>query len=235
MTDATADSSNQTASDAACPDGVDWQPRSPTLLPKYEAACKAVDAAHAVDEAKDISDQEAARAAYVRQAGNGELIFQVTEMRLRGERGLGQLMAEGGKAAAGMGKTAMARAHKAGAMSENEYDGMVADIHARVMKAIKCTKPSKRDLLRARKTKEAVVVRAIGSVFVPILERLLNYFARHDDQDPKGLGTVLAQQDQSRPAINTALRAFSLDTLCRFRDFLNEVIAAWEAANASSS
>lgn len=68
-----------------------------TLLVKYEAACRALEEAHRVDEVKDIHDKAVAMRAYAIQAKNADLEVMAAEVRVRAERRLGELI-EVGKA-----------------------------------------------------------------------------------------------------------------------------------------
>jgi hypothetical protein len=65
-----------------------------TALVRYDAMCKAIAAAYAVDEVKDIRDQAIALEVYARQAHNIEAERQACEIRLRAERQAGKLSAK---------------------------------------------------------------------------------------------------------------------------------------------
>jgi hypothetical protein len=67
---------------------------TPTGLVRYDDMCRAIAAARAVDEAKDIRDKALALAEYARQARNHELERMCVEIRLRAERRTGELLAE---------------------------------------------------------------------------------------------------------------------------------------------
>lgn len=69
------------------------------LLPaRYDAMCRAIDAAYEVDEVKDIRDKARAMQMYLRQAKNTEAERRACEIRLRAERKAGQLISEMEKA-----------------------------------------------------------------------------------------------------------------------------------------
>lgn len=68
-------------------------------LIKYDAACRALAEAKAVDEAKDISDRAGALQAYAKQANNPELERAAAEIRLRAKRRIGEISATIEKAA----------------------------------------------------------------------------------------------------------------------------------------
>jgi hypothetical protein len=63
-----------------------------TKLVRYDAMCRAIEAAHKVDEVKDIRDKAAALEHYARQAMNTDAERQAWEIRLRAERKAGQLL-----------------------------------------------------------------------------------------------------------------------------------------------
>jgi hypothetical protein len=63
----------------------------PASLLRYDAMCRAIEAAYNVDEVKDIRDQAIALEIYARQAHNVEAERQACEIRLRAERKAGKL------------------------------------------------------------------------------------------------------------------------------------------------
>jgi hypothetical protein len=71
------------------------------LRTRYDDMVRAIDAAHMIDEVKEIHDQAVALAQYARQAKNIEAERKVTEIRLRAERRCGELLKEMEKAKGG--------------------------------------------------------------------------------------------------------------------------------------
>lgn len=63
-----------------------------TQLVRYEAARAAVQAAHDVDEVKDIRDKAQAMAAYAKQANDTQMLEWVTEIKVRAERRAGEML-----------------------------------------------------------------------------------------------------------------------------------------------
>ena len=61
-------------------------------LVRYDAACRAVAEAKSIDEAKDIHDEALKLKAYARQAKNRDLLADVTDIQMRAEIRVGELM-----------------------------------------------------------------------------------------------------------------------------------------------
>jgi hypothetical protein len=59
---------------------------------RYDAMCRAIDAAYEVDEVKDIRDKAIALEVYSKQARNKEAERRAREIRLRAERKVGKLL-----------------------------------------------------------------------------------------------------------------------------------------------
>lgn len=72
-----------------------------TALIRYDAMCRAIDAAYQVDEVKDIRDKAKAWEEYSRQAKNVEAERRACEIRLRAERKAGHLLQHMEKAKGG--------------------------------------------------------------------------------------------------------------------------------------
>lgn len=65
-----------------------------TALLAYDEACRAVAAALSIDEAKDWRDKADALRVYARQARNRQLEIDASEIRIRAERRVGELLAD---------------------------------------------------------------------------------------------------------------------------------------------
>lgn len=127
-------------------------------LVKYDAACKALAAAKAVDEVKKIRDVAEATRLYARQAKNKSLEVDAAEIRFRAERRLGEMLAaqplsKGGDPTKakpsrkgtgskkepvptlkelGLGKKLSSRAQKLAAVPEKKFERTIADWRERV-------------------------------------------------------------------------------------------------------
>jgi N6-adenosine-specific RNA methylase IME4 len=115
-------------------------------LTKYDAACRALAEAKAVDEVKEIRDQAMAMRLYAKQAKNKELEADAFEIRLRAERRVGEMMVEGRSdrasigehkrfsenplptlADAGIDKNLANRARKLHSLPATEFDRVVSE------------------------------------------------------------------------------------------------------------
>lgn len=127
-------------------------------LIRYDAACRAIADAKAVDEVKDIRDKAEAMRAYARQAQNRELEVDAAEIRFRAERRLGELIQwqknfnglhEGGRpkktglsenpvskppklSDVGIDKNLANRARKLAAVPEDEFESHLAEWREKV-------------------------------------------------------------------------------------------------------
>jgi len=127
-------------------------------LVRYEAACRALADAKAIDEAKQIRDIADAMRAYAKQAKNRQLELDAAEIRIRAERrvgelilgqkaALGQRLAQGRRsdlvprrnqvekvtlAEAGVDKKLSARAQKLAVLAEDLFEGLLNRWRARL-------------------------------------------------------------------------------------------------------
>lgn len=132
--------------------------RGDNALARYDAACRAIADAKAVDEVKDIRDKAEAMRAYAKQAKNKQLEIDASEIRFRAERRIGELMAAqrdagamsgGGRpsetglktnpvyapptlAEAGIDKNLADRARKYAAVPEHEFESILAERRDRI-------------------------------------------------------------------------------------------------------
>lgn len=111
-------------------------PASSHQLIRYDAACKALSEARAVDEVKDIRDKSEAMRVYGRQAQNKRLEVDAAEIRIRAERRLGELLLEqknGGGLARG-GRPVETPREPRGVMPTLSQNGISYDLSARAQK-----------------------------------------------------------------------------------------------------
>lgn len=132
-----------------------------TDLVRYDAACRAIADAKAVDEVKDIRDKAVAMAAYARQAKNHELEADAVEIRMRATRRLDQMrqaqketmgLNEGGRpktgfpdnpvskptlASQGIDKNLAHQARMLGAMSDEKFEVKIAEARDAVNRAVR--------------------------------------------------------------------------------------------------
>lgn len=109
-------------------------------LVKYDAMCRAIDAAHRIDEVKDIRDQAVALEHYARQALNTDAERRACEIRLRAERKAGQLLAKNGLngrprkestqatlSDLGISRDQSSQWQKLGAMHQRDFDSAIGN------------------------------------------------------------------------------------------------------------
>jgi len=128
-------------------------------LVKYDAACRAIAEAKSVDEVKEIRDLSIAMRAYARQAKNKELEADAAEIRMRATRRLDQMrqaqketvgLSKGAAekrglpenprptlAEAGIDKNLANEGRKLGALSDTEFETVVAETRKAVTSAAK--------------------------------------------------------------------------------------------------
>jgi N6-adenosine-specific RNA methylase IME4 len=154
-----------------------------TSLIKYDAACRALAEAKAVDEVKDIRDQAMAMRLYARQAKNRQLEADALELRLRAERRVGEMMAaqpkaKGGAepgvgrrgnagseetridapityAEAGIDKNLANRARSFAAMPQNDFENLVQGARQSAERGIERTVVKAAEIAAARESYDA--------------------------------------------------------------------------------
>ena len=154
-------------------------------LVRYDAMCRAIDAAHKVDEVKDIRDKAVALEHYARQAQNTDAERHAAEIRLRAERKAGQLLAKmngaktgpkqlgtsGGPNSApplvdlGISKKQSAQWQKLGALPQREFDLAIGE---------SVRPPTTKGVLRAA-TEPPTVRRIVSSDALWLWGRLLDF------------------------------------------------------------
>jgi N6-adenosine-specific RNA methylase IME4 len=141
-------------------------------LVRYEAARQALAEAQRIDEVKDIRDKMVALSAYARQAKDAELIGYATEIRMRAERRLGQMLVDqkasiglnkgaagsrviGSKrepvmddrpklASVGIDKKLSSRAQRTAAVPDKDFEERLLDLKASVISAAESTAEERR-------------------------------------------------------------------------------------------
>ena len=153
-----------------------------TGLVRYESARTALAAAASVDEVKDVLDIGVAMQIYARQAKDCELIDKATEIRLRAERRLGEMiiaqkktigLAKGGQphqtkstgssaepvaltlAAAGIDKKLSARTQKIAAIPESKFETHLAAAKKQAADALRMTTAERQQLRTEREAELA--------------------------------------------------------------------------------
>lgn len=126
-------------------------------LVRYDAACRALAEAKSVDEVKDLRDKAVAMAAYARQARNRDLEADAIEIRMRATRRLDQLrqvqketigLNRGAAAptrvdekptlaSQGIDKNLAHQARTLGALSDEQFEGKVAEARDAIGKVVK--------------------------------------------------------------------------------------------------
>jgi N6-adenosine-specific RNA methylase IME4 len=146
-------------------------------LALYDAACRAVAEAKAVDEVKDIRDQAMAMRVYAKRAKNRQLEADAFEIRLRAEKRVGEMMeaqresiglAPAGNpnwvsekpnspptlADAGIDKNLANRARKLHALPSLEFERVVADGRQAIERGVERSALKAIEITNARKSYE---------------------------------------------------------------------------------
>jgi N6-adenosine-specific RNA methylase IME4 len=151
-------------------------------LVRYEAARLALAEAHAVDEVKEVRDVGLALQAYARQSKDTELIDRATDIRLRAERRLGEMLREqketiglatggehGGRkrkdgsreepsnprptlAEAGIDKKLSSRAQKLAALPPDDFEARVAAAKLEAVKSVELPRAARAAEKKERRT-----------------------------------------------------------------------------------